>query len=149
MLQRLGRRTAFIGKVGGDAFGAMLAGALREQGICADWLQTDERAQTALAFVQTAADGERRFSFYGSPGADRLLRASEVDPAPIRRSRIFHFGSLSMSFPAAEEATRRPWRMPDRRACFAPSIRTFACRSGTVRRMRGKKSSSACGTATF
>ena len=106
MLQRLGRRTAFIGKVGGDAFGAMLAGALREQGICADWLQTDERAQTALAFVQTAADGERRFSFYGSPGADRLLRASEVDPAPIRRSRIFHFGSLSMSFPAAEEATR-------------------------------------------
>ena len=79
MLQRLGRRTAFIGKVGGDAFCAMQAGALREQGICADWLQTDERAHTALAFEQTAADGERRFSFYGSPGADRLLRAAGFD----------------------------------------------------------------------
>ena len=88
MLQRLGRRTAFIGKVGGDAFGAMLAGALREQGICADWLQTDERAQTALAFVQTAADGERRFSFYGSPGARHLplagAAATKKEAPPLR-----------------------------------------------------------------
>ena len=106
MLQKLGRRTAFIGKVGDDAFGDMLIDALRVQGVCTDGLRIDRSAPTALAFVRTGPDGDRRFSFYGNPAADRLLRADEVDSALLENSAIFHFGSLSMAAPACEAATR-------------------------------------------
>ncbi|MFR5863820.1 MAG: PfkB family carbohydrate kinase [Acutalibacteraceae bacterium] len=105
MLQRLGRRTAFIGKVGGDAFGAMLAGALRERGSVPIGCKPTSARRRRWRSCRPPRTASGAF-VYGSPGADRLLRASEVDPAPIRQSRILHFGSLSMSFPAAEEATR-------------------------------------------
>lgn len=50
MLQRLGKRTAFIGKVGQDAFGDMLIKAVREQGINTDNLLTDKTAPHHLGF---------------------------------------------------------------------------------------------------
>ena len=42
MLQKLGRKTAFIGKVGKDFFGEQLKAALEETGISAEGLRADE-----------------------------------------------------------------------------------------------------------
>ena len=64
MLQKLGRNTAFIGKVGKDSFGEMLVSVVKEQGISAEGICYDEKIPTTLAFVHNAADGERTFSFY-------------------------------------------------------------------------------------
>ncbi|MCC8060854.1 MAG: carbohydrate kinase [Clostridiales bacterium] len=106
MLQKLGRETAFIGKVGRDSFGELLAVAVREQGIHIESLRYDEQIHTTLAFVHTKPDGDRTFSFYRNPGADMMLTADEVDADLIRNARIFHYGTLSMTTPGVEAATR-------------------------------------------
>lgn len=67
----------------------------------------DENARTTLAFVQTFEDGDRDFSFFRNPGADMLLTAQEVDEELIKDSRIFHFGTLSMTHDGVREATKR------------------------------------------
>ncbi len=106
MLARCGHRTAFIGKVGADAFGRQLGSAIRDAGIDASALREDPQAHTTLAFVHTQPDGDRAFSFYRSPGADTRLTPEEVDEDMIRHARIFHFGTLSSTHEPARSATR-------------------------------------------
>ena len=96
-LSKLGHKSAFIGKVGKDGFGEQLAAGLVETGISTEGLMYDADVHTTLAVVHTYADGDRDFSFYRNPGADMMLKAEEVNEDMIRNSRIFHFGSLSMT----------------------------------------------------
>ncbi|MCI9078871.1 MAG: carbohydrate kinase [Lachnospiraceae bacterium] len=106
MLQHLGKKTAFIGKVGDDSFGRMLRDAVAGQGIDTGNIIVDSTVPTTLAFVHTAPDGDRSFSFYRNPGADMMLRKEEVNFSLVNNTRIFHFGSLSMTETGAEEATK-------------------------------------------
>ena len=80
LLNKMGKKTAFLGKVGKDQFGTLLRGTLEEVGIDASHLLTDEQVNTTLAFVHTFPDGDREFSFYRNPGADMMLTEEEVDP---------------------------------------------------------------------
>ncbi|MCR5507616.1 MAG: carbohydrate kinase [Lachnospiraceae bacterium] len=105
MLKKLGHKVAFIGKVGDDIFGHELKGVLDEVGICPGGLIIDKDARTTLAFVKTFEDGDRDFSFYRNPGADMLLRKEDIDTDLIRKARIFHFGTLSMTHEGVREAT--------------------------------------------
>ena len=95
MLNKLGKKTAFIGKVGNDQFGKMLKEVVEESGTDVSGLRMDDEVHTTLAFVHTYPDGDREFSFYRNPGADMMLTKEEVDPALIKAARIFHFGTLS------------------------------------------------------
>lgn len=105
MLKRFGREVAFIGKVGNDALGHMLADTAKEVGIDISGLYFDDTVPTTLAFVHTAKDGDRSFSFYRNPGADVMLKESEVPADLIRSSKLFHFGTLSMTHSDVELAT--------------------------------------------
>lgn len=105
MLTRLGKKTAFIGKVGRDFFGTQLKEALEETGIDASALRMDEQVHTTLALVHTYPDGDRDFSFYRDPGADMRLTADEIPEEMIAGSRIFHFGTLSMTHEGVRRAT--------------------------------------------
>ena len=96
-LAKMGHKAAFIGKVGKDGFGEQLTKGLVETGISTEGLMYDEAVHTTLAVVHTYADGDRDFSFYRNPGADMMLKAEEVKDEIIRNSKIFHFGSLSMT----------------------------------------------------
>ena len=107
MLNRLGHKTNFIGKIGKDMFGDQLEAALKEVGIGTDGLMKDDEVHTTLAFVPTAPDGDREFSFYRNPGADMMLCEDEVDADQIKNSTIFHFGSLSMTDEVCRKATRK------------------------------------------
>lgn len=107
MLSRLGRRTAFIGKIGDDIFGRQLRKAIEDQGIQSEGLVTDEKVHTTLAFVAKLANGDRDFSFYRNPGADMMLREADVKEDLIRNSRIFHFGTLSLTDEPAISATHK------------------------------------------
>lgn len=93
----LGGKTAFIGKVGRDAFGAFLRQTMQTAGIDLSGLAEDETIPTTLAFVQLNAAGDRNFSFYRKPGADIMLRREEVPPALLQDCRIFHFGGVSLT----------------------------------------------------
>lgn len=107
MLNRLGHKTNFIGKIGKDMFGDQLEAALKEVGIGTEGLMRDDEVHTTLAFVHTAPDGDREFSFYRNPGADMMLSENDVDAEQIKNSTIFHFGSLSMTDEVCRKATRK------------------------------------------
>lgn len=126
MLQKLGKKTAFIGKVGNDIFGKMLCEKVEATGIDISALRMDDAVNTTLAFVQTMEDGDREFSFYRNPGADMMLTASEVDEEKIKDAKIFHFGTLSMTSEGVEEATVRAIETAKESGCllsFDPNYR--------------------------
>ncbi|CAL9119014.1 unnamed protein product [Musa textilis] len=93
---RLGGRAAFVGKLGDDEFGRMLAGILRDNGVDDGGVSFDTGARTALAFVTLRTDGEREFMFYRNPSADMLLTEGELNLDVITRAAVFHYGSISL-----------------------------------------------------
>ncbi|RZR95829.1 hypothetical protein BHM03_00024725 [Ensete ventricosum] len=115
---RIGGRAAFVGKLGDDEFGRMLAGILRDNGVDDSGVSFDTGARTALAFVTLRSDGEREFMFYRNPSADMLLTEGELNldviksvspisiSLSIRRAvmtlasppqaAVFHYGSISL-----------------------------------------------------
>ncbi|MGN0692821.1 MAG: PfkB family carbohydrate kinase [Oscillospiraceae bacterium] len=106
MLQKLGKKTAFIGKVGNDIFGRQLTEVVKSAGIDVTNLVTDSKVPTTLAFVHTLAGGDREFSFIRDPGADMMLRKDEINADIVNSARIFHFGTLSSTHEGVREATR-------------------------------------------
>lgn len=107
MLNRAGRKTAFIGKVGQDIFGNRLRAVLDEVGIDTSNLVSDADVRTTLAFVETFADGDRDFSFYRNPGADMMLGEEELHLELLADTRLFHFGTLSMTHEKVRRATKK------------------------------------------
>lgn len=107
MLAKLGHKTAFIGKVGRDFFGEQLKSAIEEVGIDGTYLRMDDKVPTTLAFVHTLQDGDREFSFYRNPGADIMLTEDEISEELIQNTKIFHFGTLSMTHEAVRKATKK------------------------------------------
>ncbi|KAL6219501.1 hypothetical protein ACLB2K_007260 [Fragaria x ananassa] len=95
-IARLGGSSAFIGKVGEDEFGYMLADILKENNVNNEGMRFDPGARTALAFVTLRSDGEREFMFYRNPSADMLLQEAELDLDLIRKAKILHYGSISL-----------------------------------------------------
>ena len=108
MLENLGNKTAFIGKVGNDFFGRLLKERIEKQGIDASALFLDDEIPTTLAFVNKLANGDRDFSFYRKPGADMMLTADEVKKSEelLKNTQVFHFGTLSMTDEPSKEATK-------------------------------------------
>lgn len=107
MLQKLDKKTAFIGKVGKDAFGDFLRETIKSAGIDDENLVTDNEVSTTLAFVHTQADGDRSFSFYRNPGADMMLKEDEIKFDKIKDAKVFHFGTLSMTHDDVRKATKK------------------------------------------
>ena len=104
-LKRFGVDSAFMGKVGNDAFGHFLAETLEREGVDTGSLHFSDEARTALAFIALGEDGEREFMFYCHPSADMLLRPEEIDVAAIRAAKLIQFGSLSLRPVPVREAT--------------------------------------------
>lgn len=126
MLEKLGKKTAFIGKVGADMFGDQLKKAVEEVGIDTRNLIMDKKHHTTLAFVHTYPDGDRDFSFYRDPGADMMLTKEEVQKELVQSSRIFHFGTLSSTHEGVREATRHAIELAKEAGCiitFDPNLR--------------------------
>ncbi len=126
MLNKLGKKTAFIGKVGHDQFGRLLKDTIEKIGIETKGLILDKEINTTLAFVHTFPDGDREFSFYRKPGADMMLTEDEVDYDMIRSSKVFHFGTLSMTDEPIKTATKRALEAAKEAGClitFDPNLR--------------------------
>ena len=87
---RLGGKSAFIGKAGDDMHGRFLKSTLEEKGVDC----------TALVL-----DGEREFSFARKHGADKMLTKDEIPTQMLENSRIFHFGSVSLTDEPSRSAT--------------------------------------------
>ena len=126
LLNKMRKKTAFIGKVGKDQFGTLLRDTITEAGIDASNLMVDENVNTTLAFVHTFPDGDREFSFYRNPGADMMLTADEVNPEVVKDTKVFHFGTLSMTHEGVREATKKAVETAKANGClvsFDPNLR--------------------------
>lgn len=102
---RLGARSAFIGKVGDEAFGHHLADVLRQEGVDVRGMRYDKEARTGMAFIAMPDENTAEFVFYRNPGADMRLRADELDRELLQETRAFHFGSLSLIQEPSRSAT--------------------------------------------
>ncbi len=106
-LNAYGKKTAFLGKVGKDAFGHLLLSTLNGAGIETRGIVVDDSVFTTLAFVTFDENGDRSFSFARKPGADTQLRWEEIDKSLIDDARVFHFGTLSLTDEPVRSATQK------------------------------------------
>jgi fructokinase len=102
---RLGAQSAFIGKVGDEAFGHHLAEVLRREGVDVRGMRFDKEARTGMAFIAMPDENTSEFVFYRNPGADMRLRVDELDRELLGKTRAFHFGSLSLGQEPSRSAT--------------------------------------------
>ncbi|HEX9923104.1 MAG TPA: PfkB family carbohydrate kinase [Anaerolineae bacterium] len=100
---RLGAQSAFIGKVGDDAFGHFLIDTLAREQVETRGMRLDESTRTTLVFIALIDENTPEFVFYRNPGADMMLRADELDHNLLQQAKVFHFGSISL----IEEPSRR------------------------------------------
>ena len=106
-LNAYGCSTAFLGKVGNDAFGQMLVNTVKSAGIETRGIVMDDSVFTTLAFVTLDSTGNHSFSFARKPGADTQIRFEELDLSLIDECRDFHFGTLSLTGEPARGATQK------------------------------------------
>ena len=106
-LSAYGKKTAFLAKVGDDTFGHLLTGTMRRAGIDTRGILISPEAFTTLAFVTFDAHGDRSFAFARKPGADTQLTFDELDLSLIDETRVFHFGTLSLTDEPARSTTYR------------------------------------------
>ena len=106
-LTKYGKATAFLGKVGDDAFGHLLVDTVKDAGIETRGLIIDPAVFTTLAFVTFDASGDRSFSFARKPGADTRLTWEEVDKSLIDEAKVFHFGTLSLTDEPVRTTTQK------------------------------------------
>lgn len=93
---KLGGRSSLLTQLGDDPFGHKIAHELEGCGIDLSHLAFTDKANTALAFVSLAEDGNRTFSFYRKPSADLLYAPEQIDPAWFKDAFALHFCSVSL-----------------------------------------------------
>ncbi|KIL49669.1 aminoimidazole riboside kinase [Jeotgalibacillus soli] len=102
---RLGAESHFVGKVGNDVLGRFLKETLDQYGVHTASLQLTDDVRTGVVFVTLGKDGERSFDFYINPSADRFLTPDELDASLFDKSKVLHFGSISMISEPSKSAT--------------------------------------------
>jgi len=103
---RLGFKSAFIGKLGQDAFGEFLADVLVREKVETRGLRFDPIWRTTLVFLSKPDANSYECLFYRNPGADTNLQPQELDESLLRETRAFQFGSLSLTNEPSRSATR-------------------------------------------
>ena len=122
---RLGRTGAYLGKLSRDPFGTYLARVMKENGVDSSGVvYTDDH--TTLAIVALDEKGDRSFTFYRENTADVNYSFDEVDLDVVEQSRIFHFGSVSMTSQPSRDATLKTAEYAKKRGVkvsFDPNLR--------------------------
>ena len=103
---RLGAQTAFIGKVGADAFGRYLKEVLAENKVDVSGMAVDADHPTTMAVVSVDATGERDFSFYRSANADVMLSKEDISDEALKAAKIVHFVFCQNLFQVAAKGIR-------------------------------------------
>lgn len=93
---KLGGKSMMLTKLGEDAFGDRIVEELSTHNIDVSHILRTKEANTALAFVSLAADGNREFSFYRKPSADMLLTPEELEEAWFDEAFALHFCSVDL-----------------------------------------------------
>lgn len=139
-LARLGKSTAFIGKVSSDRFGDLLHSYLADNGVDLRWLVRGSEP-SALAFVIPDNDGGHDFAFYGSDTAEQSLTPADVPDTFPDDVIALHFGSYSLMLGSSATTYERMMRREcgSRVISLDPNVRPalFPDRTAYRRRIEG------------
>lgn len=123
---KLGGNTEMITMLGADPFGDKIVAEMDKYKIGKTYLKRTEIANTALAFVSLAGDGQRQFSFYRNPSADLLLSENDIDESCLENSFAVHFCSVSLVDRPIKKAHEKLLKLADKNnvlISFDPNIR--------------------------
>ncbi len=104
---KLGGKARLVTQLGSDPFGDRIMRELAECDIDTSCISRTDQANTALAFVSIAKDGNRTFSFYRKPSADMLLAPGQIREEWFEDIYALHFCSVSLGEFPMKEAHRR------------------------------------------
>src|SRR5262249_37640734 len=94
-LERLGVKTAVLGKGGRDGLGDLVVQTLERSGLDTGGVVKDPAVGTSAKMVLVDSEGERTFLHH--QGANGHYRDDEVDWSVVQNTRIFHVaGALVM-----------------------------------------------------
>ncbi|WP_088102374.1 aminoimidazole riboside kinase [Halalkalibacter urbisdiaboli] len=123
---KLGAKSTFVGKVGNDVLGEFMRNILQKHGVNIQQMLLTDEARTGVVFVTLDETGERHFSFYIDPSADRFLAKEDLDLDIFKQHNVFHFGSISMISEPSHSATKQAVKLAKENALivsFDPNLR--------------------------
>ncbi|MEV4242019.1 sugar kinase [Streptosporangium canum] len=104
---RLGRRAAWIGRVGADEFGELLRSTLAGEGVDVQGMIVDPDAPTGLMIKNRRTSEMVDVRYYRSGSAGSRLRPEDLDVSLIRSARVLHVTGITLALSAsAREAVR-------------------------------------------
>jgi ribokinase len=104
-LARWGVPVRLAGCVGRDRFGDYVVQALDAGGVDVRGVQRTGDALTGMFYINVTPDGER--TFFGSRGANGLLRVPSHEPALTKRASAVHLAGHSLLDPGPEKSAKR------------------------------------------
>ncbi|MEM2740143.1 MAG: sugar kinase [Candidatus Bathyarchaeia archaeon] len=124
---RLGARSGFIGVVGSDDFGFVVADRLRRDGVDLSYLRIAEGYTTGIAFVAYSSTGSRRFIFHLRYSAASLLSPDDIVRDYVASARFLHImGSALSVSPSSRDACYKAVRIASDsgvKISFDPNLR--------------------------
>ncbi|MDP9865785.1 MULTISPECIES: sugar kinase [Streptosporangium] len=104
---RLGRRAAWIGRVGADEFGELLRSTLAGEGVDVRGMIVDPDAPTGLMIKNRRTAEMVDVRYYRSGSAGSRLRPADLDLSLVRSARVLHITGITLALSAsAREAVR-------------------------------------------
>lgn len=123
---RLGGRARMLTQLGDDPFGHRIMHELAGAGVDTGSISLTKDANTALAFVSLAENGDRTFSFYRNPSADMLYAPENISESDLDGVFALHFCSVSLGDFPMKQAHRKAVEMMRERGgivSFDPNLR--------------------------
>ncbi|RAP74578.1 5-dehydro-2-deoxygluconokinase [Paenibacillus montanisoli] len=104
-MSRLGRKTAFIGKIADDQMGRFISGYLERNGIDTASVVTDHTgAVTGLAFTEIKSPTDCSILMYRDNAADLKLTAGEVSEDVIDKAKLLLISGTALAASPSREA---------------------------------------------
>jgi 2-dehydro-3-deoxygluconokinase len=93
---RLGARTAYVTRLGDDAFGRLFIALWRAEGVDVGGVGTDAGAPTGIYFVTHGAHGHE-FSYLRTGSAASRMRPGDLPLDVIRGTKVLHVSGISQA----------------------------------------------------
>ncbi|MGC0417404.1 sugar kinase [Embleya sp. AB8] len=104
---RLGRRAAWIGRVGDDEFGRLVLAALGGEGLDVRGAIVDPEAPTGLMVKARRTAAATAVRYYRAGSAGSRLCPDDIDPGRIRAARILHVTGITPALSGSARAAVR------------------------------------------
>ena len=97
---RLGARSAYVTRVGSDAFGREFLALWKSEGVDVDGVGVDPEAPTGIYFVTHGPSGHE-FSYLRAGSAASRMRPADLPLEIIRAAKVLHLSGISQAISAS------------------------------------------------